>query len=198
MNRKDREKALSANEHSPIRTLAALAALSDKELEGLEAHVTKKADEKKAADEAAARAAAEKAAADKKKADDEAAARAAAASGATMTAEQWYSLAPPEVRALVDDAKQREEAEKTRLFTVLKDSQKEYTEAELKAMSTRELTRVARLLGVDQPTAAAADYSGRGLPYSGSDPKNDVYRNPPNGYRMALEARKAAEKGQVN
>jgi len=200
MTRKEREKALAANEHSPIRTLAALTALSDKELEGLEAHVTKKADEvkaaadkKKADDEAAL-----KAAADKKKADDEAAARAASGQNPPQppTEEEWLKTAPPSIRTLVADAKATEAAQKERLLTALKGAQKEYTEEELKAMDSKQLARIARLANVEA-TPGAVDYSGRGFPRVNND--QDVYRNPPSGYRAALDARKEAEKkGVVN
>lgn len=192
MDKKDRIKALMSNEHSPVRTQAALEAMSDKELDGLEAHVTKKAADIKAAADKEAKEKADKEA--KEKADKEAANR--AASEKPETDEEWLKKAPESVRSLVSRAAAQEARQKTVLVARLKDAQKEYTEDELKAMSVDQLVRLARLaIPTETRAAADVDFSGLGLP--AEEPKPAASAEIPNGYRAAMERRKQ-QKGAVN
>jgi hypothetical protein len=216
MDKKDRIKALAANEHSPIRTLASLEAMSDAELTNLEAHVTKKTSEVTAATtaketrvkalvgsehcaiktEAALMAMSEAELtaleASVKTATDAAQATARAAQGApAQTDEQWLKTAPASVRSLVESAQKREDTERTRLVAAIGKQTKVYTEAELKAMSVEQLTKLAAASGVE---AEAVDFSGMGMPRAAEGgAQSDVYLNPPNGYRVALDAKKTKE-----
>lgn len=107
-----------------------------------------------------------------------------------MNEEEFMKAAPAELKSLIERQIKQETEMKTELVAVLKTAQDEYGEAELANMSIdalQRLARVAKLEGV-QPT-----YEGRGLPraLAGNKP-NDVYRNPPNPYDIALEKRRSA------
>ena len=79
----------------------------------------------------------------------------------------------------------REKAQKDQLVASLKDCQSSYTEAELQAKEIDELQKIATLVSVEVP---AIDYSINGASVPTGD--GDVYRNPPNGYDLAI-AKKA-------
>lgn len=198
MDKTARIKALMSNEHSPVRTEAALTAMSDKELDGLEAHVAKKAADIKAAAEKEAadkKAAEEKAEADRK----EAAQRAAAAQNqpTPKTEKEWLEQAPKSVRDLVNRAAANEAKTREVLVARLKDAQKEYTEKELQEMPIDQLMRTARLAlaGTAEPRSAeeTIDFSGLGLP--AQEPAKPKPAEIPNGYRSAIERR---QKEKVN
>jgi hypothetical protein len=206
----ERIAALVKSEHSPIRTQAALEAMSETELTGLEAHVTKREGEVRASTdakktrvaaliasahceiktEAALNALSETELAaleaKVKTATDAAAASVRAASGAPVaqTEDEWMRTAPASVRSLVDRAKAQEAEVKGRLVASLKAAQKVYTEAELTAMSVEQLQKLAQVANVEeQPT----NFGGLGFPRAASEASDDVYRNPPDGYRIALD-----------
>lgn len=112
---------------------------------------------------------------------------AAAASTKTMTDDEVLAVASPELKALITKTREEAAAKKTELIEQLKTAQSEYKEDELKAMSTIQLERIARLTKTE-----LRDYSGQAPSRTlASDPK-DVYANPPDGYAIAIEnARKA-------
>jgi len=199
----ERITALAAHPHSPIKSKAALEACSEEELKTLEENADAA---KKTAEEATAKVAAE--AEEKKKTDTQGSGQGTgqstqggtpgasettrgAAAPAQLNEEEWLKTAPPSIRDLVTRSKTAEAAQKKELKTALVAAQKEYTEAELDAMSVDQLTRLARLANV--PDTQTVDYSGRGFPRTAEE--SDVYRNPPDGYRMALDKR---QKGSVN
>lgn len=78
-----------------------------------------------------------------------------------LTAEEFMSQAPPEIRALVERQKTADAARRADLVTTLKACQSEYPEAELQEMPLDQLERVARVAKAAVP---AVDYSGRGTP----------------------------------
>jgi hypothetical protein len=108
----------------------------------------------------------------KAKADAEEAKMAAAAANTTTTKPRALAdfladpTTPVEVRSLVERQIAAEAEAKAKLVNVLKVAQKEYTEAELTAMSTPELERLTRLTKIEAPV----DFSGRGaaLPLVGA------------------------------
>ena len=101
------------------------------------------------------------------------------------TEAEWLAEAPPALRSMVARQQAAEAARKTALVTTLKAAQAEYTEAELQAMPLDQLERTARLAAAAVPEL---DYAAVGAPRAAA--AQDVYTNPPNGYRMALDARK--------
>lgn len=132
-----------------------------------------------------------KAAADARAAEERAAAERATAEAATRAASQqteeaWLASAPQSIRSLVTAAKASENARRTQLVTVLKSAQAEYSEAELTAMPVAELERISRLAQANVPEI---DYTAR-APRAASASAEDVYINPPSGYKIALAARK--------
>lgn len=177
----ERITALVASEHSPVRTQAALEAMSEKELDGLEAHVAKKVEEARVA-------AAPPVPAPVPVPAPAPTAAAAAPATIVVSEDEWLKQAPAYIRDMVSDGKAREASEKTRLVGLLKANQTEYTEAELNAMSAKELTRIARLANIDEPV----NYGPNGAQPRSAQGNEDVYRNPPDGYRIALEAQKKA------
>lgn len=177
----ERITALVASEHSPVRTQAALEAMSEKELDGLEAHVAKKVEEARVA-------AAPPVPAPVPVPAPAPTAAAAAPATIVVSEDEWLKQAPAYIRDMVSDGKAREASEKTRLVGLLKANQTEYTEAELNAMSAKELTRIARLANIDEPV----NYGPNGAQSRSAQGNEDVYRNPPDGYRIALEAQKKA------
>lgn len=216
----ERVTALMGSEHSPIRTQAALEAMSETELTNLETHVTKKEAAVKAATqtkqtriaalvasshceiktEAALMAMSEAELtaleARVKTATDEAAAAAATAAAAraasttaTPTEEEWMRTAPASVRTLVETARKKETAQKTTLVTQLKAAQKIYSEADLNAMTIEQLEKVAALANIEP-----VDYGGMGFPRAAAEGTTDVYRNPPNSYRIALDKKSGKDK----
>lgn len=109
--------------------------------------------------------------------------KAASEKPAVVTEEQLLAQFPA-IKALVDDAKSRDEAVRTDLVTKLVAAcENVYTEAQLKALATPELERLAKLTKIDVPVG---DYS-IARPRAAAAADNDVYANPPNGYALALK-----------
>lgn len=188
--REERIKALNANEKSPVRTLEALKVFSDVELDNLEAHVAKKAQE-----------AIDKAAADEKAAADLKAAEAAKGTTTTPTDDEYLKTAPQSIKDIVASFKASEATKKEKLIGELKDvANGVYSEAELKAMGSNELERLVKLAGKGTPKQddtsddsilRVRDFSGRGLPRAAAardeeEDKKDVFLNPPDPYAAGL------------
>lgn len=109
-----------------------------------------------------------------------------AAAAKPMTEDEYLASAPESIRVLVARQKAIDAAKKTTLVAALKSSQTEYPEAELNTLSVEVLERLSRLAKVD----ADVDFSGRGLPRNDNQ-TDDVFSNPPDGYKLAIAARKA-------
>lgn len=162
MTKEARIAALMAHKHNPLKDEAALKASSEAGLAALEAHcVTADAAEKKAGEDEVVR---------------------AAAAAKPQTEEEYLQKAPASIRTLVDRHKAADALRKTELVTALKACQTEYTEAELTALATDDLERIARL------TKADVDFSGIGITRAAAAAAGDVFANPPNGYDLALKA----------
>lgn len=86
-----------------------------------------------------------------------------------------------DMRAAAASFKAQQKREKDTLVSTLKTAQDAYTGEELSALSLDELQKVAKLAKVD--TVAAPSYVGRGIPRT-ADSGEDIYRNPPDGYRL--------------
>jgi len=102
-----------------------------------------------------------------------------------LTEEEFLAQAPESIRTLVTRQKEADAKLKNQLISAMKGSQDEYTEAELSSMSTEQLSRLARLAKVD-----TLDFSGQGLPRAAEH--SDVFLNPPDSYKIALDKRAAA------
>lgn len=169
MTREERIAALAKNEHNPIKDTKALAALSDTVLTSLEGHCAKAAEGVSKLTELEGKVK-------------------ALESPKEMTTEQFMKAAPAELRSLVDRATKRETERKTALVAELKTAADGvYTEDELKAMPLEALEKAAKLAKVH--VVEETDFSGRPMPRAASG-KDDVFRNPPNGYEIALEKRR--------
>lgn len=107
--------------------------------------------------------------------------------GKVKTEAEFLAEAPQSIRDLVEKQKKQDEATRNRLVALAKGKQTEYTEDELKAMPLEQLTRFCRAAGF---LRADASFEGQGLPVDDHKPAT---AEPPNGYRIALDARKAAE-----
>lgn len=124
----------------------------------------------------------------------------AAAPAVTLSTEDWIKMAPPEARQMFEDKRLADAARHAELVDVLKTTQTAYTEDELKALSLREIKKVAAVANVDHPLALVGagvqtDFSGRGMPRSGAQraataTKKDEFA-PPDPYKRDLESRKA-------
>ena len=172
---KDRVKALIACSKNPFTEADApwLDAIPETHLEALASSFDKT--DLKAAEELATKAAADLKAAEELKALAE----------KPKTEEEFLATAPESIRTLVADKKAQDEAQKGTLVTALKTAQSEYSEDELKAMDLKSLRRLANVASVEQP-----DYSGRGVVPNRTAAEADVYRNPPDGYALAIAAQK--------
>ena len=100
--------------------------------------------------------------------------------------EEFLQTAPESVKAIVADHKAAQVKAKTALVGQLKSAQAEFNEAELNSMSVTELSRMARLVQIEPE----ADFSGRGVVRAAASSEADVFSNPPDGYALALAARK--------
>lgn len=98
-----------------------------------------------------------------------------------LTTEEFLKIAPPELKALVNRQQRQDTEQKAALVSSLKAAQEEYSETELSAMPIESLERLARMSRVK------VDYSGRGVVRAATE---DVYRNPPDSYALALAARR--------
>lgn len=147
--------------------------------------------EAKATSDATIKAAAEKSAADLKAAQD-ASTKAQADNAALevrLKAAEANMIPTDELtrlRAMAAAKQVIDTARHAELVTVLKTAQSEYTEDELKKESLANLERFARMAKVVEP-----DHSGRIVPRAAAD-GTDVFLNPPDGYQLALAARKSA------
>ncbi len=173
MDKKTRIAALMASKHSPVKEEAALNALSDEGLKGLETLV-------KSAEDAETAAAATPA-----KTTTEPTAAAAAPAAVAPTREQILAALPADMRSALERAEKAEQTRKTDLVTALSGAQKRHTEAALKAMSLVQLEDIAALLDLEAP-AAPVDYSAA-RPRAAAE--GGEVEPPPDGYRMALDAR---------
>lgn len=186
MNADEKKATIKALTECPCSGFGAasvktLEAMPDEALSALKAAADKTAAELKAANDA-------KAAADAAKTKAEADLK--AAQERKITVEDL----PAEMRSLVERAKAQETARKDQLVAALKDAQSVYDEARLKAMGVEQLEEVAALAQVARPAEPARDFSGRGLPAARHNAgAEDVYRNPPDPYMKALEAKKKAQ-----
>lgn len=178
MTKAERVAALLKNEHNPLKDQKALEAATDDSLKALETHCENAATLKATADKIAAD--------DKAKADAEAAKLKAAEDAKkpeikSLSEEDFMKMAPPSIKALIEDKKAEDAARKTGLIASLKVAQTVYSEDELKAMDMPQLSKIAQLADVKTP-----DFSGRGVPIQRAASETDVYANPPDGYALAL------------
>lgn len=109
-----------------------------------------------------------------------------------LTEEEFLSIAPDSFRTLIERQQTQDVAIKTNLVSTLKAAQTEYSESELSAMTTDNLERFARAIGVPM-APAPTNFSGRGMPRQlQADKTSDVYANPPNPYEAGIKALRAA------
>lgn len=106
-----------------------------------------------------------------------------------LTEEAFMAVAPPELKSLIERTKAADTALKTDLVTALKACQSEYSESELAAMDIESLKRLARVAKLEEEPRT---YEGRGVPRALADNKTDVFANPPDPYKDALEAMRKA------
>jgi hypothetical protein len=184
MNREEVIKALLENEHNPVKEQEALEATSDVGLTALQAHCTTLA-ENKAADEVELTEEQFLEIAPDTIRDAVSQARAAKKA---PTEEEYLAMAPDSIKTLVAEKKATDAKQKVELVKALKAGQAEYTEAELVAMTNNQLLRLARLAKLDEPEEDV-DFSVR--PRAASSGADNAYENPPDGYALALAARKA-------
>jgi hypothetical protein len=108
---------------------------------------------------------------------------------AVKTTEEFLKDAPQEIRDLVARQKQADAATRARLEALMKEEQTEFSEDEVKKMPLAELERLVRALGL------GASFEGRGLPVDNDGETSEYIKQaPPNGYQLALDARKPAAK----
>jgi hypothetical protein len=211
MTKAERIAALLKSAHNPMKDQKALEVASEAALVALETHVS--TEETKAAEI--------KAAADKKEADDKAAAIKAAGDGkecptckgtgkafgkecekcggtgelkaaAAMPTEEEFLAANPALKALVEDKKSQDAADRATLVTSLKTAAEGvYTEPELIAMPLPELRKLAKVMKVDAP-AQVHDFSGRGVAVPRTAGSAEDFA-PPDGYQTALKAASASK-----
>lgn len=106
------------------------------------------------------------------------------------TAEEWLADAPPEFKDIYATHRAAQVARRTAIVASLKGAQKVYSEAELQNMPLADLEKLAQLAGTAAPMAV--DFTGRGTPRAAEGAGEDVYANPPNPYRVALEKQRQA------
>jgi hypothetical protein len=101
---------------------------------------------------------------------------------------KWEDIAPPHVVKAARREEARAAARKTELVGALKAAASgAYTEAELNGMEVEQLEKLATLAGIT--VDADEDFGGRGVPLRAAEGSGDVYANPPNGYKVALDKR---------
>jgi hypothetical protein len=186
--KQERIAALIGNTHNTVKDIKVLEAASDEVLTALEAaaKTTEEAATKLTAAETA-KTAAETAAA-------EAVAAKATAEAALKTAQEapiTIDRLTPELKQIVADHTARDTAEKTELITSLKTAAAgAYSEAELTAMDTASLRKLATLARVEAP--APKNYAGNGVvrpaPVSGEN------YAPPDPYAAGIKALQASGK----
>lgn len=117
---------------------------------------------------------------------------------APLTEEQkeaaFLASAPQSIRDLIARQKAQDETRRVNLVASLKTCQKAYTEAELNAMPVGQLEKLA---AIAIPEVPATDYSIRAAAHVSNietGDESDVYRNPPDPYKAALEKRAAAQR----
>lgn len=170
----ERIQALIANDTTPWAAAdqAYLEGLTDDRLAAFEAAATKPAETPAAASGAAPAAVPAPVAAS-------AAADPAAAPAATKTTAQWLAEAPRELRDMVSRQQRADAARRTELIAAVSAATREYTDAELKAMSIDELERTARVAGA---ASGAVDYTAlRSVP--------ETVAEPPRPYDIAIARR---------
>lgn len=176
-NKANADAALAAHAHGVNATDQAAAATKMK--------ADKEASDKKAQDDADA--------ADKGGKQKAAEQRALAVKASGLTEEEfeeqeYLKSAPETLRTLFERQKKQDAARKAVLVAGLKAAQSEFTEVELKAETLDRLERMARAHKVGE---TAADYSARPMPRA-AEGEADVFANPPDSYKLAIERRKAA------
>jgi len=128
-----------------------------------------------------------------------------ASAPATLTPEQWWQQAPPElanVRQLAARAAEAEKQEKSTLVTALSTAQEAFTEPQLQAMDLTNLRSLASLTGLFLPRF---DYTGaagaltRDAASSTEAKEKQVYLNPPRPFDQMRAAKSGkASTGDVN
>lgn len=192
---KDDQPMLEAMTDARLEALEVTAKAGIKTLAGSKADAEKVISDKATADAALAAHAGMLAA--KKKKDEEvdepktAELKAAKAAGFDTVEEHerdTFYKKNPEIKGLVDGEKARKTARKTELVTLL--SGGPLTDEQLKAKPLDELETLAKFAGIEE-RASNVDNTGRGFPVQRSAEENDARLNPPNGYDLAIAARKA-------
>ncbi len=146
----------------------------------------KAASDKKTVDDAAALKAAE----DKKTADQKALESTIKAATTFATVEDYIKAAPAAMQPVLREGIRVAAARKDAVIATIKASARnKFTDEQLAAKDITELETLAELAGADLSTV---DFSGQGLPRALSGGADDSIANPPNGYELAIKARKTA------
>lgn len=192
---KDDQPMLEAMTDGRLEALEITAKAGIKTLAGSKADAEKVITDKATADAALVAHAGMLAA--KKKKDDEgddepktAEMKAAKAAGYDTVEEHEQALfykKNPEIKALVDGEKARKVTRKAELVTLL--SGGPLSDDQLKAKPLDELETLAKFAG--KATNDDVDYSGRGIAVPRHAEENDQIANPPNGYDLAIAARRS-------
>jgi chaperonin cofactor prefoldin len=189
MERQERIEKLAKCQHNPIKDIKVLEAFSDDGLTALEAHCASQTEtfealETRAEDaESELKTLKEKTAADGSKiktleADLKAAKK-------PLSADDWYKLAPAEIKTLVEKQKKADEEKKESLVETLKAAQDVYDEESLKAMSIEDLEKTTKLLKLDEPPTG--DFSAARRVPRAAAAKDDIYQNPPDPYAPGIK-----------
>lgn len=113
---------------------------------------------------------------------------------AQLTEEQFMAMAPPSIRNLVSAAQAADAAARTGLIRSLAQAQTEYPEAELQAMTTQNLERLARAFGAigqpDEAIVGGLDLNIRAAAFNNSQAAANAAAVP-DSYQLALEARRS-------
>lgn len=112
-----------------------------------------------------------------------------------LTVDEYIAAAPPALQSVLRENLRVAEAAKTAKIEALKATKKcDFTDDELKALSTEQLDKIIKMAGITTPTALV-DYSGRQLPPDPSiktENKNKV--DPPPSLHKAIRIAQGVEK----
>lgn len=118
---------------------------------------------------------------------------AAAAQPVQLTEEQFMAMAPASIRGLVQAAQAADTAARVSLKRALVAAQSEYSEAEIDAMPTAQMERLARACSVASTAPLSAgplDLSIRAAAINGTPAGQPSSVPVPDSYQLALEARR--------
>lgn len=180
----ERIAALLKHEHNPLKDQKALEAASEESLKALEMHCVKVAATTETEEEKKRHEEEEKASKDAVKAAESRAAEAEAKLKTLSEMTEAQALDRfPSLRALVDEKRADDDAQKTTLVTAIRAATQAYAEDELKAMAIPALRKLAEVARVPAP-APVLDFSGRGVPRQAAE---GGYK-PPDTYAPGIKA----------